>query len=123
MGEQYVTKDDLEEFKKALVKELKNAEVQLKETNGCKLLTPVYHRWIHDTRSSRPFNTPFQILLHYKHSYKIWDAVRKMVCSVCDVTTVAAIRPDDQAMALDFCEKLCEFTYNYMKNYIGDADG
>lgn len=123
MDNQYVTKADLEEFKKVLVEEMKNAEVQLKETNGCKLLSPIYHRWIHNTHDRKPFDTPFQKLLPYKQTYRIWDAVRKTVCSVCGVTTVAAIHPSKQSMAMDFCDKLCEFIYEYMKNHGGVDNG
>ena len=123
MNTQYVTKADLEEFKRILVEEMKNAEVQLKKTNGNKLLSPIYHRWIHNTSDRKPFDTPFQKMLPYKQTYNIWDAVRKVVCAVCGVTVVSAIPPSKQAMAMDFCDKLCEFIYNYMKNHEGDCNG
>jgi hypothetical protein len=123
MAEKYITQSDLEEFKKQLIADLKNAEVELKSQNGNKLLTPVYHHWIHNTNARNSFDTPFQKIISCKQSYRIWDAVRKTVCAVCGVTTVAAIRISKQEFALDFCDKLCEFIYEYMKNHGGVGNG
>lgn len=122
MNEQYITKDDLEAFRKQLFDEMKNAEVELKSQNGNKLLMPVYHQWIHNTNAKDSFNTPFQNLISCQQSYRIWEAVRKTVCAVCGVTTVAAIRSGKQEFAVDFCDKLCEFIYEYMKKHGGDVN-
>ena len=123
MDGQYVTKDDLEEFKKQLLQDMKNAEVELKSQNGNKLLLSVYHNWIYDPSSSYRFKTPFHNTFETKQTYRIWDAVRKVVCAVCGVTTVAGIPIKKQEFAIDFCDKLCEFIYEYMKKHGGEHDG
>ena len=123
MDNQYVTKEDFEEFKKQLIEEMKNAEVELKSQNGNKLLLPIYHHWIYDSTSRDRFNTPFQKVFGCPKSYRIWEAVRKVVCTVCGATTVAAIPVRKQEFALDFCDKLCEFIYEYMKNHGGVDNG
>ena len=117
-NESYVTMEDLEAFKKSLIEELKHTEVEIKSQNGNKLLIPVYHHWIHNTNQRNAFDTPFQNLVDCKQSYRIWEAVRKTVCAVCGVTSVASIRIGKQEYALDFCDKLCEFIYDYMKHHV-----
>ena len=97
--------------------------MELKSQNGNKLLLSVYHNWIYDPSKRERFNTPFHKTFGCPQTYRVWDAIRKVVCAVCGVTTVAGIPLRKQELAVDFCDKLCEFIYEYMKNYGGDNNG
>lgn len=110
----YITKAELEEFKQSLITELKNTEVELKEKSTGKLLGPIYKRWFHDATKDYRVNLEKPFRKHFPAPYvwKVWDEIRALTCVVCESKTVAGIR--DTEMALDFCEKLCEFIDSYM---------
>lgn len=115
MGE-YVTKEDFEEFKKQLINDLKCAESQMKEPGNGKILVPVMQKWFHDTRCDYAENNKkaFKKFFQQPHIWRVWDAIRGLTSAVCGSKTVAQI--SDMDMALDYCEKLCEFTYKYLED-------
>lgn len=121
MTEQYVTMADLEDFKKQLIADMKNAEVELHEQKGNMLLVPVYHKWIYNTPARNSSDTPFCKLVGCPLNHRIWDGVRKVTCNVIGVNTVAQIPHSRHEMALDFADKLCEFIYEYIKKNRGEA--
>ncbi len=123
MCERYVTIADLEDFKKQLIADMKDAEVKLHEQKGNMLLVPVYHKWIHNTYARKPFDTPFQEMFGSPLRHKIWDGVRKVTCHVVGVNTVSQIPNSRAKMALEFADKLCEFIYEYMKKHGGVDNG
>lgn len=113
---EFITKAELEEFKRELITELKNAEIETKEKTSGQLLKPIYNKWFHDTKLSYCKNDekPFKQYFPVPHIWKVWDAIRAIVCAVSGSKTVAGIQ--DTGLALDFCEKLCEFIDGYMSN-------
>lgn len=112
---EYVTKEDLEEFRKQLIDELKSAEVQMKEPGNGKILVPVMQKWFHDTKCYYDENNKkaFKKFFSQPQIWKVWEAVRALTSAVCGARTVTQIKDVD--MAVDYCEKLCEFTYKYLE--------
>lgn len=117
-NEKYVTQEDLNrtlnEFKGELLESIKQMELETKTSTSPQLLKTVYNKWFHDPtkQASENMKKPFKQVSSVPVIWKIWDAMRALVCAVCNAKKVECIT--DQARALDFCEKLCGFVYNYM---------
>lgn len=118
--EKYITQEELNtalsSLKEDLLSSMKQMELEIKSGTNPKLLTEVYSRWFHDTTKdyTENFEKPFRILSEPPYVWKIWEAMRMLTCAVNNSNRVDRI--GNPAAALDFCEKLCEFTYNYMEN-------
>lgn len=116
--EKYITQEELtktlSDFKTDLLESIKQMELEVKGSASPQLLKTVYNKWFHDTTKRVPDNLskPFKQVSSTPYIWKIWDAMRALTCAVCDAKKVENIT--NPAMALDFCEKLCEFTYEYM---------
>lgn len=116
MAEQYVTKTDLEDFKKELLAEMKKEEISLKEKDsGHMFLRPVYQKWFYNQGTTKPFDTPFIGYLDSRCAHRLWEGIRKVVCSSVGVNNVAQIHRSKREFALDFSDKLCEFIFEYVK--------
>lgn len=118
-SEKYITKEELNqtltEFKDDLLESMKEMELEVKGSVSPQLLKTIYNKWFHDTTrsTSTNVNKPFKTVSEFPYVWKIWDAMRALTCAVCNAKKVEHIT--DPARALDFCEKLCEFVYDYMK--------
>lgn len=116
--EKYITQEELtktlSDFKTDLLESIKQMELEVKGSASPQLLKTVYNKWFHDATKRVPDNLskPFKQVSSTPYIWKIWDAMRALTCAVCDAKKVENIT--NPAIALDFCEKLCEFTYEYM---------
>ena len=116
---EYITQEELNTaltvFKDELLESIKQMELEVKGSVSPQLLKTVYNKWFHDTkrRTTENLSKPFKQVSSTPYIWKIWDAMRALTCAICNANKVEHIT--DPARALDFCEKLCEFVYDYMK--------